>query len=64
MQVKEGSLWSGGDKKFRVISVAEAAGHTWVYYREEPNKYASNKESNEYSCYIESFVQRFNSIPE
>lgn len=65
MTVKEGSIWWAGDaKKFRVISVVEAAGHTWVHYREEPQKWKPLSELNEYSCYQESFVQRFSPLPE
>ncbi len=65
MVVKEGSVWSGGeDKKFRVISVVEADGHTWVHYREEPRKWVAASELKEYSCYLESFTHRFRSIPE
>lgn len=65
MQVKEGTLWQGGeDKRFRVISVSEVDGNTWVYYREEPKKYVPAKDCKEYSCFLESFVHRFRSIPE
>ena len=57
MQVKAGTLWEGsGRSKFIVISVTEVEGHTWVYYRDNSNKTA---EPREYSCYEESFVQRF-----
>jgi hypothetical protein len=63
--VKEGTLWWGGrDKKFRVISVTEVDGHVWVYYREEAGLFSKQTECREYSCYIESFVQRFTQIPE
>lgn len=59
MQVTEGSKWSSSDgKKFTVIHVVEQDGHTWVHYRNE------SKEPKEYSCYLESFVSRFRSIPE
>ena len=35
-QPKEGSLWwAGNDKRFRVMSVIELDGNTWVHYREE-----------------------------
>lgn len=65
MTVKEGSLWWAGDqKKFRVISVVEADGHTWVYYREEPRRWAPISELKEFSCYLESFTQRFQALPE
>jgi hypothetical protein len=64
MQIKEGSIWSGGDKKFRVISVSEVDGHTWVYYREEPQRWKPASELKEFSCYQESFISRFNPLPE
>lgn len=63
--VKEGTIWWGGDrKKFRVISVTEVNGHTWVFYREEPGMFVSEKSCQEYSCYIESFVERFRQLPD
>ena len=61
--VKEGSKWTGtGDNiKFRVIHVIEIEGHTWVHYIKENAPEDSNRE---YSCYLESFLQRFRPIPE
>ena len=61
--VKEGSLWGGSDKKFRVISVTEVNGHTWVHYRDELKGF-DQSDAREYSCYIESFEQRFRQLPE
>jgi hypothetical protein len=63
--VKEGTIWGtySDEKKFRVISVTEIDNHTWVYYRLDkcnPNI----TECQEWSCYIESFVQRFRQLPE
>jgi hypothetical protein len=59
--VKEGSRWSGGNgKKFLVLSVVERDNHIWVYYRDDH----ALKENREYSCYLESFLQRFREIPE
>ena len=56
MQVDAGTLWAGNDrKKFIVISTAVVDGHKWIYYRDEVSPY----ESREYSCYEESFLQRF-----
>ena len=64
MSVKEGSLWwSGNDKKFRVIGVVEVDGHTWVHYRDELKGW-NQEEARTYSCYIESFVERFSPLPE
>jgi hypothetical protein len=61
--VKEGSKWSGtGDNnKFHVIHVIEIDGHTWVHYIKENAPEDSNRE---YSCYLESFLQRFRPLPE
>ncbi len=53
-----GSLWwAAGSDQFRVIDVVELNGHTWVHY-------CRTKESciEEYSCYLESFLQRFTEI--
>lgn len=58
--VKTGSLWtSTNSEKFRVISVIEVDGHTWVYYRKDGCNPNTN-ECQEFSCYLESFEQRFN----
>jgi hypothetical protein len=59
--VKEGSRWwSGGEKKFLVLAVIERDGHTWVHYRDDHVQ----QENREYSCYLESFLQRFTELPE
>jgi len=50
---KVGSKWrSGNFKHFYVKAVVELEGHTWVYYGE----YGTDRE---YSCYLESFLERF-----
>ena len=61
--VKVGSKWTGtGDNnKFHVIHVIEIEGHTWVHYIKENAPEDSNRE---YSCYLESFLQRFRPLPE
>jgi len=61
--VKEGSKWIGtGRDTFHVIHILELEGHTWVHYIKEN---AHEQELNrEYSCYIESFLQRFTPAPE
>ena len=48
--------WSGDSKIFYVKSVIELEGHTWVHYGEFKN-------GKEYSCYLESFLQRFAEVP-
>jgi hypothetical protein len=62
--INSGSLWTSGDKFFRVISVAEVDGHTWVHYREDRGIKVPALECREYSCYQESFLQRFRKQPE
>jgi hypothetical protein len=58
--IKEGSKWSGNDgKKFHVIHVVEVDGKTWVHYEQD-----NVTESREFSCYIESFLERFRELPE
>ena len=58
--LNEGSRWDGTNKVFVVISEVEAEdGHEWVYYREE-----KGNPPKEYSCYKESFLQRFRPLPE
>lgn len=64
IEVKEGSLWWAADgKKFRVLHLVEQDGHTWVHYREEQKGF-NQSNSREYSCYVESFTQRFSRTPE
>lgn len=60
MKVEIGSVWWGGeDNKFIVLAVVEQEGHTWVHYRDDK----SSGINREYSCYIESFLQRFIELP-
>jgi len=61
MIVKEGSRWTGGDfrKAFLVLHTIEQEGQVWVHYRDE-----GPGETKEYSCYLESFLQRFSKLPE
>jgi hypothetical protein len=63
--VKEGSLWSTGDRKyFRVLGVVEIDGKTWVHYREDKGTKVPAIQCREYSCYQESFVYRFREVIE
>ena len=56
MTIKEGSRWSGNDRKtFLVLDQVETNGHVWIHYREE----SGQPEPREYSCYKESFLSRF-----
>jgi hypothetical protein len=57
---KDGSKWTDGyGKKFHVLHTIELEGHVWVHYIRE-----STTEPNEYSCYVESFLERFREMPE
>ncbi len=63
--VQPGTLWGSADgKRFRVISVTEIEGHTWVYYRDNRGWSVSEDQIREYSCYLESFLSRFTQMPE
>ena len=56
--IKEGSRWTGGDRKiFVVLHTIEQDGHTWIHYRDD-----TSSEPKEYSCYEESFTQRFTEV--
>ena len=64
MTVKVGSVWAGSEgRKFRVLSVVELEGHTWVHYREDRGNKVPVIECKEYSCYLESFMARFSPQP-
>ena len=63
--VKEGTLWGSADsKQFRVLHCVNVEGHTWVHYREDRGYKVPVNECKEYSCYIESFLERFRQLPE
>lgn len=59
-EIKSGSKWVSDDHQFfQVIHVTEIENKTWVYYR----KFISQEdEYREYSCYAESFLQRFTQV--
>jgi len=58
--VNVNSVWkSSENKKFRVLHVIELDGHVWVHYREDLGIKVRAAECKEYSCYIESFTERF-----
>jgi hypothetical protein len=59
MEIKERSRWHSIEKKFIVLHTVEQDGHTWVHYRDEVGN-----PPREYSCYKESFLQRFSPMPE
>lgn len=53
-KITAGSRWTGNNGElFMVISLYEDEnGNVWVYYRKEST-------GEEYSCWIDSFLQRF-----
>jgi hypothetical protein len=56
--IKEGSKWTTTDGKvFHVLHCIELDGHLWVHYISETN-------AKEYSCYEESFLERFHPLAE
>jgi len=61
MKIKEGSRWAGGE--YRQIFVVLAEVYTndavWIHYRDE-----TGNPPREYSCYRDSFLQRFTPLPE
>jgi hypothetical protein len=59
--VTVGSRWEASPgKKFIVLDIITIEGYTWVHYRDDNNTEAPR----EYSCYLDSFLQRFNRLPE
>ena len=60
--IKQGSRWASTDKEFIVLAVVEQDGHTWVHYREDLGIKVPALQCREYSCYQESFLQRFREI--
>lgn len=57
--IKQGSRWTAGEKDFIVLAVVEADGNTWVHYREDLGIKVPALQCREYSCFQESFVERF-----
>jgi len=56
---KDGSRWTGnGQDTFRVLHTVELTDHTWVHYIKEN----IDTGPREYSCYLESFLERFTPI--
>ena len=59
--IEKGSVWqSVNGRTFQVISEVTVEGNEWIYYR----RLDSNiEEPKEFSCYKESFLERFVQIP-
>lgn len=64
MKVESNSLWTDGQGRyFRVLSLTDVDGKTWVHYREDKGIKVAVIECKEFSCYVESFVERFRACP-
>lgn len=56
---KVGSRWFAADGiRFRVINIVFVDDHQWVHYIKE-----SQDSAQEYSCFLESFLERFSETP-
>jgi hypothetical protein len=63
-RVEQGSRWVGNNGDyFRVLDVVDLEGHTWVHYRQDQGHFGPIEGLREYSCYQESFVERFRQVP-
>jgi hypothetical protein len=53
-----GSKWIARNNHihFYVLHTIELEGNTWIHYKEHTS-------DREYSCYVESFLQRFMELP-
>ncbi len=57
-KVTQGSCWLDSQgRRYHVISVSKIQEHNWVFYKLETN--TKNNENTEFSCYEESFLERF-----
>jgi hypothetical protein len=61
MNIKQGSRWVGSDhsKKFIILSEVHLDDEVWIHYRDE-----LGEPPKEYSCYRDSFLSRFTTLPE
>jgi hypothetical protein len=53
--MKVGSLWSGGNRRFKINDIKIVDNNTWIYYNNVLTK-------QEYSCLKEAFLQRFTEV--
>lgn len=57
--IEKGSIWSGNSGvQFQVIDQVVIEDQTWIHYR-----LVSSDEPKEFSCFKESFLERFTQIP-
>ena len=61
--IEEGTCWAGSSGKvFLVLKRIELEGRVWIHYRDHLSK--EEDEVKEYSCYEESFLERFHALPD
>ena len=59
---KDGSKWSGTDGSvFHVMHTIKLKGKVWIYYHKDKPR---ENDPADYSCYLESFLERFRELPE
>ena len=62
--LEKNTIWSDGQgQKFQVLDVIIIEDKTWVHYINRTDNRTAPA-GREYSCYAESFLSRFISIPE
>jgi hypothetical protein len=60
-KIEAGSVWSSvGGVHFQVISETYIDGNVWIHYRKIDKE---TEEPKEFSCYKESFLDRFTKLP-
>jgi hypothetical protein len=60
-KIEAGSVWTSiNGVHFQVISETHIEGNNWIYYRMIDKE---TEEPKEFSCYKESFLNRFYQIP-
>lgn len=60
--ITKGSVWQSADgRRFQVINEIQLEGNNWIHYRRIDSDY---DEPKEFSCYTESFLERFHKLPD
>jgi len=60
--ITKGSVWQSADgRRFQVINEIQLDGNNWIHYRRIDSDY---DEPKEFSCYTESFLERFHKLPD
>lgn len=59
--IDKGSVWASADgRTFQVIDQIRVEGKDWIHYRRIDSEY---EEPKEFSCFVESFLDRFHQLP-